>query len=278
MPCGKGTARATGSARPSSPSTCGPAGCRTTRSSSRTTARPSAPASGHGDFERGESLIAEIYEALRANPEVFNRSVLLITYDEHGGFYDHVPPPTGVPAPGGVPQPGLLGRLASFLLRRRATAFDFTMLGVRVPALVVSPYVPPGSVDPTVRDHASVPATVRALFAADQPPLTERDRWAPPFLELLSLDEARTDLPDLLAWVAREPAPEAAAVAPPAAAPGQPEPPVPGYYRDFVELATMVDRELPGPTAPPTLGPRATARHVTEEFQDHAETTRAAGG
>jgi phospholipase C len=234
-----------------------------------------APAAGPGDFERGESLVAEVYEALRANPGVFNRSVLLVAYDEHGGFYDHVPPPTGVPAPGGPLRPGLLGWLARWLLHRRAAAFDFTMLGVRVPALVVSPFVPAGSVDPTVRDHASVPATLRATFAPDQPPLTGRDRWAPPFLALLSRQEPRTDLPDLSGWVAREPA---AAAAPPTAAPGQPEPPVPGYYRDLVELAALVDRELPGPTAPATLGPRARARHVTSEFQDHAETTRAAGG
>ena len=233
-----------------------------------------APASGPGDFERGESLIAEVYEALRANPEVFSRSVLLVTWDEHGGFYDHVLPPTNVPAPGGRPRPGLLGRLIRLLLRRKTTAFDFTMLGVRVPALVISPLVPAGSVDSTVRDHASVPATLRALFAPDQPPLTERDRWAPPFLQLLSRqDPRRSDLPDLSGWVAREPA--APSVTLPA--PGQPEPPVPGYYRDLVQLADEVDRELPGPTAPPALGPRAKARHVTSEFQSHAESSRATG-
>ena len=234
-----------------------------------------AAASGHGDFERGESLVAQVYEALRANPEVFNRSVLLVTYDEHGGFFDHVPPPTGVPAPGGRLQPGLLGRLARYLLHRRATAFDFTMLGVRVPAVVISPLVPAGSVDTTVRDHASVAATLRALFAPDEPPLGERDRWSPPFLPLLSLQEPRTtDLPDLSAWVAQEPAPAAVPPVPPLTPPAQPEPPVPASFSDLVDLARMVDRELPGPTAPPELGPRATARQVTSEFQGHAEAIR----
>src|SRR5450759_3607048 len=47
---------------------------------------------GDTDFARGESLIAMVYEALRANPDVFQRTLLLITYDEHGGLYDHVPP------------------------------------------------------------------------------------------------------------------------------------------------------------------------------------------
>ena len=229
-----------------------------------------APPSGPGDFERAESLLAEVYEALRANPEVFRRSVLVVTWDEHGGFYDHVPPPIGIPAPGGELRPGLLGRLARLLLHRRSAAFDFTMLGVRVPALIVSPFVPAGAVDATVRDHASVPATLRALFAPQAPPLSARDRWAPPVLSLLSLDEPRTDLPDLSAWVSREPVTPQITLP----VPGQPEPPVPGYYRDLVELADMVDQRLPGPTAPPTLGPRARARHVTEEFEDHAEQTR----
>ena len=119
-------------------------------------------------------------------------------------------------------------------------------------------------------DHASVPATLRALFAPQAPPLSARDRWAPPVLSLLSLDEPRTDLPDLSAWVSREPVTPQITLP----VPGQPEPPVPGYYRDLVELADMVDQRLPGPTAPPTLGPRARARHVTEEFEDHAEQTR----
>ena len=171
---------------------------------------------------------------------------------------------------GGELRPGLLGRLARLLLHRRSAAFDFTMLGVRVPALIVSPFVPAGAVDATVRDHASVPATLRALFAPQAPPLSARDRWAPPVLSLLSLDEPRTDLPDLSAWVSREPVTPQITLP----VPGQPEPPVPGYYRDLVELADMVDQRLPGPTAPPTLGPRARARHVTEEFEDHAEQTR----
>jgi phospholipase C len=230
-----------------------------------------APPAGHGDFERGESLIAEVYEALRAVPEVFARSVLLVTYDEHGGFYDHVPPPTGVPAPGGRPRPGLLGRLQQLLLHRKTTPFDFTMLGCRVPALVISPLVPAGAVDATVRDHASVPATLRALFAPEQPPLTARDGWAPPFLELLSGEQPRTDdLPDLSDWVAREPAVPDVVLPPP----GQPEPPLPPYYQEFVRLAKQVDRRLPGPAAPRRLGPRTTGRYVTGEFQDHAERAR----
>src|SRR5664279_4097519 len=45
------------------------------------------------DFQRAEALIATVYEALRDRPELFERCLLLVTYDEHGGLYDHVPPP-----------------------------------------------------------------------------------------------------------------------------------------------------------------------------------------
>ncbi len=106
---------------------------------------------GESDFTRAERLVASVYEALRAHPAVFDRTVLLVTYDEHGGLYDHVPPPTGVPSPGG--QLSRAGRLASSLLHRKAAAFDFTMLGPRVPAVVVSPHVAAGTVDSQIHDH-----------------------------------------------------------------------------------------------------------------------------
>jgi len=232
------------------------------------------PPSGPGDFTRAEALVAGIYEALRSNPAVFERSVLLVTYDEHGGLYDHVGPPTEVPAPGSEPEPGLLDQLMGLLLRPKASSFDFTMLGVRVPAIVISPYVAPTTVDATPRDHASVPATLRAIFAPAQAPLTKRDEWAQPFHTMLSLDQPRAgDLPDLSGYVA----PTAASV--PGVA-GQShrqierEPPLPEYYQELLRLADLVDEKLPGPLAPDTLGPRAKARHVTAEFQRQAEVTR----
>ncbi len=241
------------------------------------------PANGPGDFARGESLIAQVYEALRTNPDVFRRSVLLVTYDEHGGFYDHVPPPTAVPAPGGPPRPGVTGWLIQHLLRRKSESFDFTMLGVRVPALVISPFVPIATVDATVRDHASVPATLREVFAPGAAPLTARDAWAPTFTSLLSLTEPRDDLPDLSGRLTGEPVPApvpvpavpaAAAAGPPPAGPSEPEPPVSASYQDLLALAGLVDERLPGPLAPADLGPRARGRHITAEFDKHAQATR----
>jgi phospholipase C len=244
------------------------------------------------DFARAESLIATVYEALRADPELFRRTVLLITYDEHGGIYDHVPPPTGVPAPG--PTPGGTGRLFDVLLRRRSRSFDFSMLGPRVPAVVVSPYVPAGTVDPRVHDHACVPATLRAVFAPDAPPLTERDRWAAsaPFHTTLSLDSPReADLPDLSSYVdtrplaagsaahARQTAPAAAggrdvSAAGPPGADG-----IPSYYRAFIKLADDVQQHLadvgePEATPPSAERPSERAAEITERFAQAARRHR----
>ena len=197
------------------------------------------------DFARGEKLLATVYEALRANPDLFQRTLLLITYDEHGGFFDHVRPPVDVPAPTVRPMEGAGARILHFFLERNSRAFDFTMLGVRVPAIVVSPLVPRGTVDSAVRDHASVPATLRALFAPEAPALTRRDAWSQPFHGVASLAAPRTDMPDLSALAGGP----AAAASTMAAAPQATPPPsagadVPDYYRSFVDLAGLVDGHL----------------------------------
>jgi hypothetical protein len=85
------------------------------------------------------------------------------------------------------------------------------------------------------------------------------------------------DLPDLSAHLPPSPVTTEAMLAPEAAPPG-PEPSVPDYYRDFVELAEMVARELPGVEPPVGLGPRATAHRVTVEFTQQAAKARAADG
>jgi phospholipase C len=143
----------------------------------------------NGDFRRGDKFVAGIYEALRKNPELFAETALVITHDEHGGTFDRVPPEKTVSPDG-----------------RDAGSFDFTRYGPRVPAIVVSPWVPRGTVDNhTVYDHASVPATLRTRFAPTADPLTDRDRHAETFLHLLSLPSPRGDAPDLSrrAWTPR---------------------------------------------------------------------------
>ena len=235
---------------------------------------------GESDFTRAERLVATIYEALRAHPEVFDKTLLVITYDEHGGLYDHVPPPTGVPSPGG--EVSTVGRVQRALLYRKTAAFDFTMLGPRVPALVISPRVRAGTVDAEPRDHASIPATLRALFAPDAEPLTARDAWSPPFHGLLTLSGPRTDLPSLaeyatgLTTAISAPAAAAARVQP---APTE-TPAVPGYYQSFLALAGQVQEHLAAvgepevaeiATAPPALQ----GTQVTQAFAAAAHRHRA---
>lgn len=138
------------------------------------------------DITSGEKLIKFVYESIRAS-SCWTKSALLITYDEHGGFYDHCIPPGGVAAPGDVaPKYG----------------FDFTQLGVRVPAVIVSPWIPKNLIDHTTYDHTSVLATLREWFQlqdlGDIGYFTERDKVANDLSHLFSLSVPRTDAPPTL--------------------------------------------------------------------------------
>ncbi|HXM58601.1 MAG TPA: alkaline phosphatase family protein, partial [Candidatus Dormibacteraeota bacterium] len=125
------------------------------------------------DITRGERLIKDVYEAIRSSPH-WERSLLIVTYDEHGGFYDHVPPPAAVPPGDSTTDP-----------ENNRHGFEFDQLGVRVPAVVVSPLVPRGTIDHRVCDHTSILRTIEDVFALE--PLTQRDAVAASLLPLLSL-------------------------------------------------------------------------------------------
>jgi phospholipase C len=131
------------------------------------------------DVREGERFIARVYNAVRTGPGWLD-SILLVTYSNHGGFFDHVPPPATVNPDG---------------LVDRATGFDFSQLGVRVPAVVVSPYVPKGTIVHDVFDHSSIPATVSKLLIhrADQQLMRERQAFT--FERLLTLSSPRFDAP-----------------------------------------------------------------------------------
>jgi Phosphoesterase family len=105
-------------------------------------------------------------------------------YDEHGGLYDHVPPPKAV-NPDGKNWNGSADSTDP--------AFNFTRLGVRVPAVLISPYIKAGTIDHTVYDHASITATVCKLFLKNvaNASLTERDRQAKTFETNVTLDQPR---------------------------------------------------------------------------------------
>jgi phospholipase C len=140
------------------------------------------------DFRRGDALVGAIYEGLRRKPDVFEKTLLLITYDEHGGWYDHVPAPQAIP-PGDRLDRGFLRSLIGKFLKRRGQPFDFRRLGPRVPTIAVSPWIPPATLDDTPYDHASIPHTLRQLFAPGASPLSARDARAASFAHLVGTVE-----------------------------------------------------------------------------------------
>lgn len=135
------------------------------------------------DVRLGEDLIADVYEAVR-NSSAWENTLLVVTYDEHGGLFDHVPPPTGVAAPGGKSD--------------AVSGFDFTRLGIRVPAVLISPYIEAGSIIHKQLEHASLAATARACFADQADFLSERDTAAETFEDALTLDQPRANTPERL--------------------------------------------------------------------------------
>ena len=93
------------------------------------------------DIKDGQDLVLAVYDALAASPQ-WDRSLLVIVYDENGGFYDHVPPPQAADD-----EPGMFGSY-----------------GVRVPAIIVSPWIEPRTVSHTVFDHTSIIKTILLRF------------------------------------------------------------------------------------------------------------------
>jgi phospholipase C len=133
------------------------------------------------DVSKGEEFIYDVYQTLRNSP-IFDKTLLVITYDEHGGCYDHVAPPSNALAP---------DESAS------EHDFRFDRFGPRVPAVLVSPYIQAGSVyrssGQTPFDHTSVLSTVAKRFSL--PFLTKRDQAAPDLCSVITLDKARSDDP-----------------------------------------------------------------------------------
>ncbi|AAF01583.1 Non-specific phospholipase C3 [Arabidopsis thaliana] len=152
----------------------------------------SAPANDDhpkNDVVEGQNLVKEIYEALRASPQ-WNEILFVVVYDEHGGYYDHVPTPViGVPNPDGLVGP-------------EPYNFKFDRLGVRVPALLISPWIEPGTVlhepngpEPTSQfEHSSIPATLKKIFNLKSF-LTKRDEWAGTLDAVINRTSPRTDCP-----------------------------------------------------------------------------------
>jgi phospholipase C len=178
------------------------------------------------DVALGEQLIHDVYEALLAGPG-WPGTLLVITYDEHGGCFDHVSPPWGA-----TPPDNAVGDILDF---------GFDRFGVRVPAVLVSPLIAPGTVyrvpaGGTPLDHTSILRTVEQRW--NLPTLTARDAAAPAFGDVLTLTTPRTD--DVLASVtipvASGPAPAAGTVS----------------HLDAVK-ADLIGRRLPAGQSPDTV-------------------------
>jgi phospholipase C len=187
------------------------------------------------DFVAGEKLIADIYAALRANPKVFRKTLFIITYDEHGGLYDHKVPPAGVQPDDDV-WTGSAGE-----------TFSFDRLGVRVPAILISPWLPAQVIDDQrIFDHSSIVKSLRKMWKPEIPALTRRDASdaVATFHDLPALAAERTDLPE----VSPLPLPDdtTRSVTLRAAGPAAPEANagLDGFQESLVALADNVSRTL----------------------------------
>lgn len=131
-------------------------------------------------FTRGEEVIARIHDALQDNPAVFRKTLFVITYDEHGGFYDHVTPPDTAAIPD---------------KKHADSGLPFHVYGPRVPAVLVNPLIPPHSIDDSLYDHASLVRMVADRFKLKLPVFGERVGQAGnPLTTVQWLPEARGDV------------------------------------------------------------------------------------
>jgi phospholipase C len=134
------------------------------------------------DVALGEQLIHDVYYALQAGP-AWHQTLFVLTYDEHGGCFDHVTPPAGA-----TPPDSSAGEFG----------FDFRRFGVRVPTVLISPWIPAGTVfrvpaGATPFDHTSILKTIELRWGL--PALTARDGAAMDVGDALSLAAPRADDP-----------------------------------------------------------------------------------
>jgi phospholipase C len=167
------------------------------------------------DMWRGQLFLKRVYDALRSNREIWQNTLLLITYDEHGGFYDHVVPPvadllnvapdTRPPQKGPAPLGGGLGFPQESAMggggpsgRVMGTKPEVAVpYGVRVPMFVVSPWTMPGKGPSITLDHCSIVKTVLARFAGEHRPfLSSRVAASHSFESYLTAQQPRLDVPD----------------------------------------------------------------------------------
>nr|XP_024373675.1 non-specific phospholipase C1-like isoform X2 [Physcomitrium patens] len=217
------------------------------------------------DVSEGQGFVKEVYEILRASPQ-WNEMLFIITYDEHGGFYDHVPTPvTNVPNPD-----GLIGPPPEY--------FNFRRLGVRVPTLMISPWInkgvvvhgPHGPTADSQYEHSSIPATVRKIFNLPDDFLTARDEWAGTFEHVFAQRKSpRIDCPKQIPsppWSLRHSPPNESA-------------PLTEFQEELIQLASQLNGDHQHPEYP-HLGKRMNVgqayEYATKAVAKFIETGKAA--
>ncbi len=141
------------------------------------------------DVSAGEAFLLQIWEAVSTSPN-WDSTLLIITYDEHGGCYDHVQPPTGAATPDNASNPG-------------QESFKFDRFGIRVPTVLISPYIAAGTVfrsnTSVPYDHTSILATLRDWIGIGQSSMLQSKRIlsAPTLAQVLTLATPRTDVPTI---------------------------------------------------------------------------------
>jgi len=141
---------------------------------------------GVSNVEEGEKLAYREYTAVRNSPD-WQKMLLIIMFDEHGGCYNHVPPEKTV-SPDGIvipqSQPG-------------GSGFAFDRLGIRIPAIVISPYTRAGTILNDVLDHTTVLKTAMACFGLGTNVLGRRTAVANDLSGALNLENPRSDTPNI---------------------------------------------------------------------------------
>lgn len=140
------------------------------------------------DVRPAEKLVADVYNALCSNVEVFKKTLLVIVFDEHGGYYDHVQPPAAVPP----------DAIAAHVEHSYLLPFNFDRLGLRVPCILVSPWFEAG-VDPTPYSHSSIPGSIIEAFGLGAF-LTQRDTKAAKLTDKYLDKTAMTKAGKALVW------------------------------------------------------------------------------
>jgi phospholipase C len=202
-----------------------------------------------GSMAAGEAFIRYIYESI-CNSPVWPQSLLIITYDEHGAFFDHEGPPAAT-----APNDGTQNHDRA----EHPQDFAFDRLGVRVPAIAISPWIAPGGLGSRtfpgkVFDHTAIIKTAMTVFGAGGS-LGARVQGADSFAGICSLPAMRTDAAAIAAAIAAALPETAASVVSPvsvAAAAPQTEPPDPATNA-FSRIAMSLDLAMKAATPLPPV-------------------------